>query len=382
MNILFIYDAPLQPEAGGTERATSLVMKELSRRGHNCMGILHFDQEKPEEQYINGEKIDSIYDYLKCNSIDVVVNQIAFHSRFLRQFLELGGLHWKNEGGKIISFMHLDPTPRARKKIKTYFADWNQKSIVRKLKRLTYVMLLPYFYNKSDKQYKFDLRYLYDTSERYVLMSKSFLPIFSKIACLSETKKVVFIPNMLTFPEIESVDILKKKDNIILVVARLDDDQKNISFIIDAWSKIKDHRGYSLHILGDGKDKEMLEKYAEVVNDVVFEGPQNPLNWYRKAKIFLMASPSEGWGLTITESFQNGVVPVVLNTSIVFTDIINDGENGYLPNTFNQYSLNIKTLMQDDALRNRMATSALQTSARFIPEKVGDLWESMLKDVK
>jgi glycosyltransferase involved in cell wall biosynthesis len=382
MNILFIYDAPLLPEAGGTERATSLVLNELSRRGHSCYGILHFDQKKPEIQYINGTKIDSIYDYLKSNNIDVVVNQIAFHSRFLSQFIAYGGQKWKEEGGKIISFMHLDPTPEPRKKLKTYFADWSEKNVMGKIKRLVYVLSLPYFYYKSDKQYKSGLRYLYDTSDRYVLMSKSFLPIFSKLANLSDTSKVAFIPNMLTFPEIATEEILEKKDNIVLVVARLDDAQKNISFMIDAWGKVKDHMGYALHILGDGQDRDMLHKCAEGVNDIVFEGSQTPLNWYRKAKIFLMASPLEGWGLTITESLQNGVVPVVLNTSTVFMDIINDGENGYLPKTIDEYSSYIETLMCNDALRNRMATSGLQTSARFMPQTVGDLWESMLNEVK
>ena len=382
MNILFIYDAPLRPEAGGTERATSLVMNELSRRGHNCYGMLHFDQQKPEIQYINGTKIDSIYDYLKSNNIDVVVNQIAFHPRFLSQFLAYGGQQWKEEGGKIISFMHLDPTPVPRKKLKTYFADWSQRSVIGIIKRLVYVFSLPYFYYKSDKQYKSGLTYLYDTSDRYVLMSKSFLPIFSKLANLSDTIKVAFIPNMLTFPEIATEEILEKKDNIVLVVARLDDAQKNISFMIDAWSKVNNHRGYTLHILGDGQDRAMLHKCAEGVNDIVFEGSQTPLNWYRKAKIFLMASPREGWGLTITESLQNGVVPVVLNTSTVFMDIINDGENGYLPKTIDEYSSYIETLMCNDALRNRMATSGLQTSARFVPQTVGNLWESMLNEVK
>lgn len=382
MNILFIYDAPLRPEAGGTERATSLVMNELSRRGHNCYGILHFDQQKPEEQYINGTKIDSIYDYLKSNNIAVVVNQIAFHPRFLSQFLAYGGQQWKDKGGKIISFMHLNPTPEPRKKLNTYFADWSQRSVMGKIKRLVYILSLPYFYYKSDKQYKSGLRYLYDTSDRYVLMSKSFLPIFSKLANLSDTSKVAFIPNMLTFPEIATEEILEKKDNIVLVVARLDDAQKNISFMIDAWCKVKNHMGYVLHILGDGQDRDMLHKCAEGVNDIVFEGSQTPLKWYRKAKIFLMASPREGWGLTITESLQNGVVPVVLNTSTVFKDIINHGENGYLPKTIDEYSSYIETLMCNDALRNRIATSGLQTSARFTPQVVGDLWDSMLNGAK
>lgn len=36
MTILFLYDSPLRPEAGGTERATKLVVDEMERRGHNC----------------------------------------------------------------------------------------------------------------------------------------------------------------------------------------------------------------------------------------------------------------------------------------------------------------------------------------------------------
>ncbi|MBG6062540.1 glycosyltransferase involved in cell wall biosynthesis [Flavobacterium sp. CG_9.1] len=381
MNILFIYDAPLRPEAGGTERATSLVMNELSRRGHNCYGILHFDQQKPEEQYINGMKIDSIYNYLKSNNIDVVVNQIAFHSRFLCQFLTYGGQRWKEEGGKIISFMHLDPTPEPSKKLKTYFADWSQRSIMGKIKRLVYVLSLPYFYYKSDKQYKSGLRYLYDTSDRYVLMSKSFLPIFSKLANLSDTSKVVFIPNMLTFPEIATEEILEKKDNIVLVVARLDDAQKNISFMIDAWGKVKDHMGYALHILGDGQDRDMLHKCAEGVNDIVFEGSQTPLNWYRKAKILLMASPREGWGLTITESLQNGVVPVVLNTSTVFKDIINHGENGYLPKDSQEYIEYLEKLINEPKHREQMAKNGLKSATRFNPSSVGDLWQVVLDEI-
>lgn len=91
MNILFIYDSPLLPEAGGTERATSFVMTELTRRGHNCIGIIHWDQQNPDVHFLNGKKIGSLYEFLKENQIKVVVNQIAFHPRFLCQFLAHGG---------------------------------------------------------------------------------------------------------------------------------------------------------------------------------------------------------------------------------------------------------------------------------------------------
>lgn len=381
MTILFIYDAPLRPENGGTERATKLVMDELERRGYNCIGILHHDQLKPTEHFLNGEPVTSLYDFLHDNKVDVVVNQIAFHPRFLSQFLAEGGQRWKDEGGKIVSFMHLDPTPAPKPKLKKYFSDWSEKSFLGKLKRLAFVASLPYFRYKEDKAYKAGLRYLYEHSDRYVLMSRSFTDVFVKLSGIEETSKLEYITNMLTFPEIADTSILESKEKMALVVARLDDEQKNHSFIIRAWKSIADHKGFTLHILGDGQDKEMLKSLAAESADVIFEGAQSPLDWYKRASIFLMASPREGWGLTLTESLQNGVVPVVLNTSTVFRDIINDGENGFLATDVEEYTNRIKQLLGGNEIRTRMAINGLESAGRFTPQSVGDSWELMLKSL-
>ncbi|MBG6062538.1 hypothetical protein IWX83_002338 [Flavobacterium sp. CG_9.1] len=55
MTILFMYDSPLNPEAGGTERATKLVMDEMERRGHTCIGLLHFNQGSTDEFFLNSK---------------------------------------------------------------------------------------------------------------------------------------------------------------------------------------------------------------------------------------------------------------------------------------------------------------------------------------
>ena len=378
MTLAFIYDAPLRPENGGTERATKLVMDELRRRGHICFGILHHDQQKPTEHFLNEQMVPSLYNFLHENNVDVVVNQIAFHPRFLRQFLAEGGQRWKDEGGKIISFMHLDPTPAPKQKLKKYFADWSKKSFFGKLKRLFFVATLPYFRYKEDKEYKVGLRYLYNHSDRYVLMSRSFTDIFVALTGIEETSKMEYITNMLTFPEIANETIVENKEKIVLVVARLDDEQKNHSFIINTWKSIADHKDYELHILGEGQDLEMLKSMAIDTPDIIFEGSQSPLEWYKKASIFLMASPREGWGLTLTESLQNGVVPVVLNTSSVFRDIIIDGENGFLAQNAQEYASRISLLLSDNDKRTQMAINGLKSACRFSPQKVGDLWEKML----
>lgn len=47
MSILWIYDKPIDPHAGGTERATHLVMTALAERGYPTAGFLVVQQDPP-----------------------------------------------------------------------------------------------------------------------------------------------------------------------------------------------------------------------------------------------------------------------------------------------------------------------------------------------
>ncbi len=49
MSILWIYDKPIEPQAGGTERATHLVMNALKETGYFTAGFLVFRQDLPRE---------------------------------------------------------------------------------------------------------------------------------------------------------------------------------------------------------------------------------------------------------------------------------------------------------------------------------------------
>ena len=168
---------------------------------------------------------------------------------------------------------------------------------------------------------------------------------------------------------------------MVLIVSRLDENQKRISLMIKTWLSLEDHYGYRLHFVGSGQDETFYKHLAAGSPDIVFEGAQSPLSWYQRARIFLLASPREGWGLTLTESLQNGVVPVVMNTSKVFGDIICDGRTGFIADTPQQYAERIELLMTDDHLRNKMAVAGLESAHRFSSESVGDKWENMLNEI-
>lgn len=383
MTILFIYDSPLQPETGGTERATKLVMEEMERRGHRCIGLLHFNQDNPDEYYLNGERIASLKDFLSVNHVDIVVNQIAFHFWLLKEFLAHGGQEWKKKGGKIVSFMHFDPD---FKDIfyRNVFVGWNKLSLYRKIKKVGLFCYMPYLKYTAQKIKDESYRYIYEHSDTFVVMSPSYIPRIVMHARLRDDSKMRVITNMLTFSEIANSTIVDKKEKSILLVSRLDENQKKISTILKIWKGIKDKHGYVLNIVGTGRDANKYKKWLKKNNlrDVIFHGQKSPLPYYQEASIFLMTSPNEGWGLTITESLQNGVVPIVLNTSSVFSDIISDNINGFLPKTPVEMKERLKSLLINDNLRNNMAIAALESATRYTSNQVGDKWELLFKELK
>lgn len=90
MTLLWIYNLPLKPESGGTERITSLVAKGFSLRGYHCMDILVFDEHTGMMSY-RSESIVDLYGFLKKHKVDIVINQIAYSKWLLDMFLDKGG---------------------------------------------------------------------------------------------------------------------------------------------------------------------------------------------------------------------------------------------------------------------------------------------------
>ena len=98
--------------------------------------------------------------------------------------------------------------------------------------------------------------------------------------------------------------------------------------------------------------------------------------YYREASILLLTSSAEGWGLAITEGLQRGVVPVVMNSCPVFSEIIQNGQNGFIvPN--NKIKLFAHTVLQlmthHDYLHNTQC-KALKSAERFCLDATMEKW--------
>ena len=379
--ILWIYNHPLRPEAGGTERITSLVMRGLSAKGHKCMGIMVVDVANKTLEY-DGNIINDLYNFLKDNKVDTVINQCGHTIELLDFFLNRGGEQWHNEGGKIISCLHFHPKPtdvyyeflsKKNKNIHDYYVigkSWLIRSYLRNRDKT----IIGRTYKK-----------IYDNSYAYVILSEKYTNYMIEAMQIKDTHKLYSINNPLTFEQISSTSLLSEKKQSILVVGRLLDWQKRIMLCIKAWKLINNNpvlNCWNLKIVGTGEDYDYYKEYIEKHNieRISLEGQQSPEPYYEEAKIFLMTSKMEGWGLTLTESLQRGVVPIVFNTSEAFSEIITDGYNGFLvkEGDMRTFCKRIEQLTTDEELWFRMANNALESAQKFNLDNTIKKWEEII----
>lgn len=379
--LLWLYSKPLNPEAGGTERITSLVQRGLRQRGYICMDILVIDTNKERASY-HEEEIKDVYQFLKENNVDVVINQWGQLPGFLKNFLDRGGRRWHEEGGKIISCLHFHPAPPS---LYHNFAIKKDKTLHDYYVMAKARLMAGYYAKQDQKRVGSAYRWVYEHSDAFVMLSESFREYILEAMGINDDSKLFAINNPLTFDCISDETILQEKENVILIVGRMYEWHKRISICLKAWeelSKRKTMQDWRMVIVGTGEDLPMYQRYVEQHNirNVSFEGQQSPKRYYEKAKIFLMTSEREGWGLTITEAMQHGVVPVAMDTTTAFHDIITDGQNGYLvkEGAQKQFARIIELLANDSERWSKMAKNALASASRFSLDKITKDWERII----
>lgn len=384
-NILWIYNRPLNPEVGGTERITHLISEGLKERGYNTFGILQLFKDSGSIIY-QGEEIPDLYTFLQKHQIDIIINQIGYDDWLLKKFLEKGGDKWKKEGGKIITCLHFDPKPTS-----DYYLFKSQliKNFQSHINLLKSLLLYPYYKKRQERKLGHIYNFLYDSSDAFVTLSKTHFPYFKKLTKRSEYIKLHAINNPLTFPDISRETDLSSKKKQILVCSRMTEYQKRISIVLKVWKRLYKKevaKDWELIIVGDGPDLDFYKSFSKKhqLKRIHFEGQQSPEKYYNEASIFLMTSVGiEGWGLTITESLQRGVVPIVMNTASVYSEIINTNYNGILTKkkSLTSFTNAIYYLVTNKTILKQMQLNALNSSNKFRGEIILNKWELLLKDI-
>jgi glycosyltransferase involved in cell wall biosynthesis len=174
---------------------------------------------------------------------------------------------------------------------------------------------------------------------------------------------------------------LENKENLISFVGRLDR-EKNAIALLEIFKESKIHTDWKLQIIGDGKEKNNLEKFVEenqLKNRVIFHGTKNSyeiLELLRKSKIFGFTSLKEALPTVLVEAMFCGNAIVSYNCDYGPSDIINE-KNGFLIYISDRESFKEKLEFltnNEDALNNLMTTS-FSESKNWNKEKILEKWK-------
>ncbi len=374
MNVLFVFDKPLNVYAGGVERVTDSVMKGLLEYGIQSLYV----QDSETELLCEGRSV-RVEKFFSENAIDVVVQQLAYDgvvARYLRE---------KEKRIPYIVAWHTAPP--------TWKKSWRVATTrtfgggIAQIKRLLRIVLYPCFYLKELRRFRNRWKKILPRTSKVLLLSSAFASDFQRLLELPASR-FSSIPNPLSFAEIAKSDILFHKKKEVLVVARMKEQQKRISLALRIWQLVEKDSissDWVLRIVGAGEDLCSYQKLAKQLKlkHVRFLGNQKPISFYSTASLFMMTSAFEGWGLTLTESQQFGVVPIAFDSYASIRDIIEDGKNGFLVPFGNvkKFARTITWLMKYSETRSRIALDCLKSARRFEMSEIIPRWKSLLTDV-
>lgn len=392
MNILFLLR--LYPVYGGGETVTLCLANEMVKRGWN-VNILYFKENIKNQlpfidSRINAVKIKDVnYGEFSTEKASELKSERKKVHNFTVNFINEHDIQIVMNQWWPLCFINCLKTETKAKIIKvnhtTLYAPIFDGSGIKATLRRKFKKL--YEIHKK----RVSLKAVTDTLpyvDRYIFLSPAFQKQYEEMAHYKNTGKLNAIPNPLVFNNFINAEKYTKKENIVLIVARMSEASKRITRALKAWSIVeKDHRSidWKLQIVGDGPDLSTYKQMAKNLNlqRVTFEGYQHPLAYYEKSKIFLMTSAIEGFGMTLIESQQQGVVPIVMDTFLALHDIITSEENGIITpdNDITSFAKAILSLMQDSQRLDKLAKAGINSSKKFAIEVIVNKWEKLFQEV-
>ncbi len=147
---------------------------------------------------------------------------------------------------------------------------------------------------------------------------------------------------------------------------------KQVEHAIDAAVALRDdHPDAHLSIVGQGWWDEELHKYVERAgaSDIVtFTGHVDEARKHEiLAQSWLMLLPSlkEGWGIVIGEAGSHGTPTVAYASAGGTQESIDNGRSGLLVESPEEFTLAVRSLVENDAARNQLGVGAREMSHSF-----------------
>ncbi len=397
MNLLFVNDIPFNPIAGGLERVTDNLARELRKRGHSIYYLCGklsqsqlylLDYEFPAKLYqlpnydlFRDEENLSYYKQLQSElKIDIVINQRGAAGEF-NNMLPATNV-------KLISVLHSTPECYMQASLNNLVESSVPPFVELKkiIKGLFPLVFRFYWRRKLRKEYREKYIEVSHYSDAIVTLSETDKDILKKYILASDQEKVYSIGNPNTF-DVSFNFSPRLKRKVILYVGRLTKSEKKPLRLLMIWKMLHfNYPDWQLKIVGDGEEKNAMLEYVKTQNlsNVSFEGQKaNVASHYKEASFVCLTSDFEGWGMALTEGMQYGCIPVTFNNYGAASTIIDDRFCGCLipPFDLKQYANRLSELMDNENMRIEMSKAAIEKVKLFSVERVVEKWEDLFRKI-
>lgn len=224
------------------------------------------------------------------------------------------------------------------------------------------------------------------------LYSKMKKFVYPKAYCISVPNKMdteeylkwgcnaKYVKHIVTY---EAVHKNKLCSKIMLNVGRLTDDKQQDK-LIDMWYKVENKNGWVLWIVGDGENREILEKKIEtlcITNSVKLIPATNQIDSiYKQAACFAFTSRCEGFGMVLLETMSFGIPCISYDCPSGPRDIIKDNVNGYLIENQNEKAFIealSKIVIMEQGDLHRLGDGAFSTVKNWNNELIAQEWDDI-----
>lgn len=213
-----------------------------------------------------------------------------------------------------------------------------------------------------------------------VLVSKNLRDFYSgKLSSV----KCVYIPNIIDdIPRIKS-DLTSKN---LVSVGRLSKEKGYMDLVLIFEKLLKKYPDYKLNIIGDGEEKENIQKYIKekkLENNIILHGFKSK-EYINKillnSSIYLMASYTESFGIVLIEAMSYGLPCIAYSSAEGANELIKNGKNGYLIDNRNEkeFIKKIEYLINNENKRNEMKEECINTASKFTSKTIIKSWEEIL----
>lgn len=386
--------------ADGVSRVVARLCRYLTKEYNDTCYLGYYTDENPKETVFLPEFSNTIHfnnpidktalaDYITSNCIEIIQINLPVSKQYASHIKTIcDTAHYHNvkvvfclhvmpgfEGKEYGSFKEVLFSFLTRKKTFSKIRNW----LITAFSPISNVLLEYAFRSKYQSLYHCD---------KIVLFSDSYIDTFLKIVKNNDHSKLYTIPNPLPFNDCLSEEEVKNKSKEVILVGRLAEDQKRISYALKIWQLIETNPmlvDWKLSVVGNGKDEAFCFWLAKKYNlkRISFEGRQDPKPYYKRASIIMLTSGYEGWPMVLMEAMPMGCCSISFDSFGAIYDIIEDGYNGKIVpnNDIHSYYKVLSEIMLDNSKRTEMSIHAIESSHRFTMEIIGKRWRELYSEL-